>query len=89
MSLRYGEACQVEDMVFRAMTLEVLGGMHEAIVSTVRRLGQSLARAGGQKEGEVIRHLLQTLSILLMKGSSALISLRSPSHINSNIKGDL
>ena len=87
MSLRYGEACQVEGMVFRAMTLEVLGGMHEA--STVRRLGQSLARARGQKEGEVIRHLLQTLSILLMKGSSALISSRSPSHINSNIKGDL
>ena len=46
MSLRYGEACQVEGMVFRAMTLEVLGGMHKAIVSTVRRLGQSLARAG-------------------------------------------
>ena len=89
MSLRYGEACQVKGMVFRAMTLEVLGGMHKAIVSTVRRLGQSLARARGQKEGEVIRHLLQALSILLMKGSSALISSRSPSHINSNIKGDL
>ena len=66
MSLRYGEACQVKGMVFRAMTLEVLGGMHKAIVSTVRRLGQSLARVRGQKEGEVIRHLLQTLSILLM-----------------------
>ena len=89
MSLMYVEACQVKGMVFRAMIIAVLGGMHEAIVSTVRRLGQSLARAGGQKEWEVIRHLLQTLSILLMKGSSALISLRSPSHINSNIKGDL
>ena len=76
-------------MVFRAMTLEVLGGMRKATVSTVRRLGQSLARAWGQKEGEVIRHLLQALSILLMNGSSALISSRSLSHINSNIKGDL
>ena len=89
MSLRYGEACQVEGMVFRAMTLEVLGGMHEAIVSTVRRLGQSLARDGGQNEGEVFRHLPQTLSILLMKGPSALLSSRSRTHINSNIKGDL
>ena len=51
MSLRYGEACHNEGMVFRARTLEVLGGMQEAIVSTVRRLGQSLARAGGRRRG--------------------------------------
>ena len=48
---KYGEACQAEGMIFRAMTLEVLGGMHEATVSTVKRLGQSLARAGGQRRG--------------------------------------
>ena len=76
-------------MVFRAMTFEVLGGMHEATVSTVKRLGQSLARAGGQEEGEVIRHLFQRLSILLMKGSSALILSRSPSHVNCNVNGEL
>ena len=48
---KYGETCQAEGMVFRAMTFEVLGGMHEATVSTVKRLGQSLARAGGAGGG--------------------------------------
>ena len=76
-------------MVFRTLVMEVLGGMSEATVSTVKRLGQCLARAGGQEEGDVIRHLLQRISVLLMRGSSALILSRAPSHPQSDINGDL
>ena len=67
-------------MVFKAMPMEVLGGFHETSVEVVQRLGQSLAKAGGQEEGEITRHLFGRLSILLMHGSSALILSRTPNH---------
>ena len=77
---KYGDLCQAEGMIFKAMPMEVLGGFHETSVEVVQRLGQSLARAGGQEKGEVTRHLFGRLSILLMRGSSALILSRTPTH---------
>ena len=42
------------------MDSEVFKGMHEAAASSMmKRLGQSLARAGGKEEGEVTRHPFQ------------------------------
>ena len=86
---KYGEACQTEGIVFQPMPVEVLGGLHEASVSIVKRLGQSLARAGGQDDAEVVKHLFGRLSILLMKGNSQLILSRCINPIDPHINGYL
>ena len=71
--------------LFKAISMEVLGGFHETSVEVVQRLGQSLAKAGGQEEGEITRHLFGRLSIPLMHGSSALILSRTPTHPKPHI----
>ena len=62
---KYGDACAAEGIVFTPLPFEVLGGLHEVSVSTIKKLGQALARANGQDEEEVTRHLFGRLSILL------------------------
>ena len=84
---KYGEACQAEGMVFQPMPFEVLGAVHDTAAGVIKRLGQSLARAGGHDEAEVTKHLFGRLSILLMKGSSQLILSRSPNHNEPQIDG--
>ena len=84
---KYGELCQAEGLAFKAMPLEVLGGFHEASVAVIKKLGQSLARVGGQEHGEVTRHLFGRLSVLLMRGSSALILSRPPTQTQAIING--
>ena len=85
---KYGDACQAEGLVFRPLPFEVLGGMHQATVATIKRLGQSLARVGGQEEGQVINHLFGRLSILLMRGSTSLILSRQPTQPATHINGE-
>ena len=58
----------MEEIVFKAMPVEVLGGWHEPSVSLIKKLGLALARETGQKEGEVTRHFFGCLSTLLMHG---------------------
>ena len=82
---KYGDACDREIISF--LPVEVLGGFHEATVGLVKRLGESLARAGGQDERDVIRHLFQRLSVLLIWGSSSLIVSQIQSHTNPSIDG--
>ena len=84
---KYGEACQAEGMSFQPVALETLGGWHEGGVAVVNRPGQALARATGQEEGEVVRHLFRRLSILLVRGNAALLISRIPSHPQSYIDG--
>ena len=67
------------------------GRLGEDVVHTmVKHLGQKLARSGAAlEEGEVVKHLFQRLSVLLMRGNSQLILSRSPSHPDTAISGDL
>ena len=51
---------------------ESLGGCHRVTEAEVRKLGSALGRHTGQEEGEATSQLFQQLSILLMKGNSAL-----------------
>ena len=69
--------------------MEVLGGWHEAAVGHIKKLGQALARANGQEDGEVVRHLFGRLSILLMKGNSQLTLTRRPTYTNPTVAGIL
>ena len=84
---KYGEACAQEGISFLPAPMEVLGGFHDVTISLVKRLGESLARAGGQDEREVTRHLFQRLSILLIRGSASLILSRIPSHPQPSTDG--
>ena len=86
---KYGEACLAEGIAFQAVTFEVLGGVHEAGISVINKLGQALARAGGNEEKEVIRHLFGRLSVLLQRGNTSLILSRTSTHPQPHIDGNL
>ena len=85
---KYGDACQEQGIHFQPLAVEVLGGFHECSVTTIKKLAQALARAGGQDESEVIRHLFGRLSILLQHGNSQLILSRTHSHPGAHIDGN-
>ena len=65
---KYGEACSAEGISFQPMPMEVLGGLHAATEKTVKKLGTALARASGQEEALVTKHLFDRLSIFLQWG---------------------
>ena len=77
-----GEQRLREGIVFVPLALESLGGWHEAAVREVKKLGGALARNTGAEESVAVRHLFQRLSILLVKGNSALVNNRVPDNTN-------
>ena len=74
-----GEACRREGIVFIPLPVETLGGWHDDAVQQVKKLGSALSRQTGQEESIAISHLFQRLSVLLVKGNSALFLNRIPS----------
>ena len=81
------EDCRRQGIAFIPLAMESLGGWHPVMVEEVRRLGSALARHTGQPEGEAIQHLVQRLSLLLVRGNCSLILNRVPSFPNSEIDG--
>ena len=82
------EDCNREGIAFLPLPVETLGAWHSQAVANITRLARQLARHMGQEDEEEIRHLFQHLSILLMKGNSALILSRSPDFAEQDIDGD-
>ena len=82
------EACNQEGISFVPLPMETLGGWHSHAEANITRLARQLARHTGREDGEVIRHLFQRLSILLMKGNAALILSRSPDLTQQEFDGD-
>ena len=60
------------------MAADTLGGWHGVAVEQVKKLGRALARQSGEDEDQTVRHLFQKLSLLLMRGNSALLVNRVP-----------
>ena len=85
---KYGEACNAEGISFIPMVVETLGGWEEGASQVIKRLGQALARATGQEDNEVVKHLFGKLSILLQRDNASLILNRVPNHPDSSITGD-
>ena len=54
------------------LALETLGGWHKVAEAELRKLGSALARQTGKEEGVPTSYLFQKLSILLIKGNSAI-----------------
>ena len=53
----------------------------------LKKLGSALARHSGAEESTAISHLFQRLSILLVKGNSALVMNRVPDNVHSAVDG--
>ena len=70
---RHGEDCRAAGIVFEPLPLDTLGAWGESTVKEVRKIGSALARQTGGEEGEVIRHLVQRISVILMRINSNLI----------------
>ena len=73
------EACDRQGIAFLPIVLESLGGFHPVATREVKKLASALARHTGEEEGETTRKLFVRLSILVMKGNSAILSNRIPS----------
>ena len=72
---------------FTPLALEIFWGWHESAEKELRKLGSSLTQQTGQEEAVAIPHLFQKLSVLLMKGNTALINNRQPGLVNSTVDG--
>ena len=72
------EECQAQGIAFLPLVVESLGGWDERAVREVKKIASALARSTGEEEGETWRRTIIRLSILLMKGNSALLSGRIP-----------
>ena len=64
-----------------------LYGWHELAVGEIRKLAAALARQSGQEEKEARGHLLQRLSVSLMRGNGALFVNRIPDSVEADIDG--
>ena len=84
---KHGEPCRQMGVVFTPLPMETLGGWHEVTVREIRKIGSALSRHTGGEEGEVIRHIVQRLSILLIKGNASLILNRVPSFPQPYVDG--
>ena len=83
------EDCRRQGIKFIPLAMESLGGWHELAVGEIRKLAAALARQSGQDEREARSHLLQKLSVLLMRGNGALFANRIPDSIESDIDGQM
>ena len=73
-----GELCSQQGIAFIPVALESLGGWHEVALAQVRKIGSALGRHTGQDEKEVTAHLISRCSLLLQKGTAALLTNRTP-----------
>ena len=81
------EDCQREGIKFLPIVVETLGGWHQGAEQQVKKLAGAKARHSGQEEEESLRHAFTRLSILIMKGNSAILSNRIPNFSSSHIDG--
>ena len=84
---KHGQACEDQGISFAALPVETMGGWGESATHHINKLGQALARATSQDESDTVKHLYGRLSVLLMKGNTALLSNRIPSNTDPQIDG--
>ena len=82
-----GELCQAEGLAFIPIVAESLGGWHSVAVVQIKKIGSALARHTGQEEAAVVSHLITRCSILLQRGTAALLLNRVPDHPDAALDG--
>ena len=61
------ENCRAAGIVFQPLAIDTLGAWGESTIKEVKKIGCALARQTGGEESEVMRHLVQCLSVILMR----------------------
>ena len=84
---RHGEACRAAGITFQPLPWDTLGAWGNSTIEEVKKMGRALARHTRGEEEEVIRHLIQRVSVTLMKINSNLILNRSPNLNHPSIDG--
>ena len=84
---KHGEACRTAGIDFIPLPLDTFGGWGDSTVREVKRMGSSLARHSGAEQSESIRHLIQRVSVALMKVNANLILNRSPNNNPADVDG--
>ena len=69
-----GEACDEEGISFCHFITDTFGAWHDRAASETKRLAQ----ATGQPDSQVVSHLIQRFSILVIRGSAILMVNRIP-----------
>ena len=77
----------IPDTQDQPLPLDTLGGWGNSTSEEVKKMGIALARHTGGEEAEVIRHLIQRVSVTLMKINSNLILNRFPNLNHPSIDG--
>ena len=86
---KYEQRCTAEGIHFLPVAVDTFGGWHPSALATLKKLGRQLARNVGREDAEVVRHLSQRLSILLVRDNVALLCARTPSFPSPDIDGDV
>ena len=81
------DECEQQGIAFLPLAFESLGGWHRVAVAEVKKIAQALARQTGREESEVCSHAISRLSLLLMKGNTAILVNRIPSAPQGPIDG--
>ena len=79
--------CERQGVSFIPLAFESLGGWHKVAVREVKKIAQAMARQTGREESEICSHAISRLSLLLMKGNSAILINRIPSAPQGPIDG--
>ena len=86
---KYGELCRAENIEFSALAVETSGGWEGDAEQIITKISRSLARAIGQEESDMTRHLFGKLSVLLMRSNASMIINRTSIHPLSSTYGGL
>ena len=79
-------ACQAEGITFIPLVFESLGGWDDRAIKELKKLASALARHSGEDEADTWRKLIVRISILLMKGNTALLSGRVPASPDATLE---
>ena len=82
------DRCAAEGITFLPLAVDTLGGWHFAALDTINRLGRQMARNVGREDKEVVRHLRQRLSVLLVRDNVGMLCTRTPTFAPPEVDGD-
>ena len=71
------------------LVAETLGGWHKLAIMEIKRLTAAKARHTSQEEKEALNHAFTRLSILLMKGNSAILLNCLPMRQDAVVDGEM
>ena len=84
---KHGDPCKEVGIVFKPLPMDTLGAWSDSMVTEVRRMGSSLARHTAGEEGEVIKHLIQRVAIVLARVNAAMILTRKALYAETYVDG--